>query len=136
MPEFYRAHCHRAGGDTMTRAQGLESNRRASAGARPQISQSTPWFRSRGRLLVTSDLHTPTQSCASLFGAADLLWEKPTGCAVCDGPSIACCRIMTQIVFPRWVTVVVAAIVVLGLTAFAVGLVGVYIADEYMTPGV
>ena len=51
----------------------------------------------------------------------------------CDGPSIACCRLMTQIVFPRWVPVVVAAIVVLGLRAFAVGLVGVYIADEYMT---
>jgi hypothetical protein len=41
---------------------------------------------------------------------------------------------MMQIIFPRWVTVVVAAIVVLGLTAFAVGLVGVYIADEYMSP--
>ena len=41
---------------------------------------------------------------------------------------------MTQIIFPRCVPVVVAAIVVLGLTAIAVGLVGVYIADEYMTP--
>jgi hypothetical protein len=51
-----------------------------------------------------------------------------------DGPSIACCRMVTETIFPRWVPIVVAVIVVLGLTAFVVGIVGAYIADEYMTP--
>ena len=63
-----------------------------------------------------------------------MLREKPLNVRDFDGPSIACCRIVTQIVVPRWVPRVVAAVVVLSLTAFVVGLVGAYIADEYMTP--
>jgi hypothetical protein len=42
--------------------------------------------------------------------------------------------IMRRIAFPRWALVVVAVIVLLNLTAFVAGLVGVYIADEYVTP--
>ena len=41
---------------------------------------------------------------------------------------------MRQIDLPAGHPIVVAAMVVLGLTAFVVGLVGAYIADEYMTP--
>ena len=41
---------------------------------------------------------------------------------------------MKSIAFPRWVLVVGTALLVIWLTALVVGLIGIYIADEYVTP--
>jgi hypothetical protein len=41
---------------------------------------------------------------------------------------------MRRIDFSGWPLIVITTIVLLDLMAFAIGLVGAYIADEYMTP--
>ena len=41
---------------------------------------------------------------------------------------------MSEFALPRWAVIVVVVIVFFTLMAFALALVGGYIADEYMTP--
>ena len=45
-------------------------------------------------------------------------------------------KIVKSIVFPRWVLAVGMALLVIWMTAIVVGLIGIYIADEYVTPAV
>jgi hypothetical protein len=42
--------------------------------------------------------------------------------------------VMRRITVSGWLVVVVTVVVVLDLMAFAIGLIGIYVADEYMTP--
>ena len=41
---------------------------------------------------------------------------------------------MNRIAFPPWALVVGTALLVIWLAALVVGLIGIYIADEYLTP--
>ena len=41
---------------------------------------------------------------------------------------------MTLIAFPRWALIVGLVLLVVWFAAVAVGLVSIYVADEYMTP--
>ena len=41
---------------------------------------------------------------------------------------------MTLIAFPRWALIVGLVLLVVWFAALALGLVGIYVADEYMTP--
>jgi uncharacterized membrane protein YdfJ with MMPL/SSD domain len=50
------------------------------------------------------------------------------------GFAIACQGIVTQIVSRPWDLAVVAALVLLVLLLTVAGLIGAYVADEYMTP--
>ena len=50
------------------------------------------------------------------------------------GPLIACLTLVNRIAFPRWVLAVGTALLVIWMTVLVAGLIGIYIADEYLTP--
>jgi hypothetical protein len=45
-------------------------------------------------------------------------------------------KIVKSIAFPRWVVAVGMALLVIWMTVLVAGLIGIYIADEYVTPAV
>ena len=49
-------------------------------------------------------------------------------------PRLRRSTIMNRVAFPPWALVVGTALLVIWLTALVVSLIGIYIADEYVTP--